>query len=66
MPSTAVLRFVNDRVRNVGYSHFRTLRLANFAQRFLVADAFCCGGKGFTAYRYIRETDSWSTDIAWR
>mgnify|MGYP006970116983 CR=1 FL=1 len=66
MPSAVVLRYVNDRVRNVGYSHFRTLRLANFAQRFLVADAFCCGGKGFTAYRYVRESDTWSTEIAWR
>ena len=39
MPSAPLLQYINDRVRNVGYSHFPTLRLANFARKFIVADA---------------------------
>lgn len=64
MPSAPLLQYINDRVRNVGYSHFPTLRLANFARKFIVADAICCGGKGFTAYRWSGHTVT--TNIMWR
>ena len=64
MPSAPLLQYINDRVRNVGYSHFPTLRLANFARKFIVADAICCGGKGFKAYRWVG--DRFNTSIQWR
>ena len=64
MPSVTLLQYLDDRVHNVGYSHFPTLRLANFARKFLVADAICCGGRGFRAIRKVN--GRWCEDILWR
>lgn len=64
MPSVPILQYINDRVRNVGFSHFPTLRLANFARKFLVADVISCGGRGFTAYRWTGR--DFTTEIKWR
>ena len=65
-PSTPFLRYFNNQIRNIGYTHFPTLRLARMAQRFVYADAICCGGKGFTVYRWLPDKHSFTTMIKWK